>query len=252
MRIRKISRWQASGLHLLISAAIAAVALAVMLLVWYPPPLFEAEGGSGLVILLGAVDVILGPLVTLIVFRAGKRGMKFDLAVIGIVQAAALAYGVHVVFLARPAFLVFVQGQFEIAHPVDIEPAELARAKSPQFGSLPLGAPRWAVARLPQDPAERSELTMKALGGADLQSFPRYWVPYEEGRGDVLERAMSFERLRAREPKYAALVEKHLAGSGSAAADARFALLRARRAWVVVILDARTAAPRSMLVVERN
>ena len=36
---------------------------------------------------------VVGPLLTLIVFRAGKPGMKFDLAVIGLVQVAALAYG---------------------------------------------------------------------------------------------------------------------------------------------------------------
>src|SRR5688572_11809421 len=64
---RKLTRWQASGLHLLISIAIAAAALAVTLLVWYPRPLFEASGGTGLLYILVGVDVAIGPLITLVV-----------------------------------------------------------------------------------------------------------------------------------------------------------------------------------------
>src|SRR5438105_2738136 len=116
---RKVTRWQASGLHLLISLALGIAACALMLLVWYPPPLFEAEGGNKLLLILVGVDVILGPLITLIIFRQGKRGLKLDLAAIGILQLVALAYGMHIVFLARPAFIVFVKDRFEIARAVD-------------------------------------------------------------------------------------------------------------------------------------
>jgi hypothetical protein len=83
------SRWQASGTHLLVCVVIAAVVISVMLGVWYPGPLFEAAGGSELLYILVGVDVILGPLLTLIVFKSGKRGMKFDLTMIGLVQVAA-------------------------------------------------------------------------------------------------------------------------------------------------------------------
>lgn len=56
--IRKgYTRWQASGIHLLISAAIAASVLTVMLSVWYARPLFEADGGMGLLFILVGVDV---------------------------------------------------------------------------------------------------------------------------------------------------------------------------------------------------
>ena len=76
---RGFTRWQASATHLLISVAIAAVALFVLLRVWYPPPLFTAEGGNDLLFILVAVDVVIGPLITLIVFKSGKPGLRFDL-----------------------------------------------------------------------------------------------------------------------------------------------------------------------------
>lgn len=251
MTSRRISRWQASAVHLGISVAIAAVAVALMVLVWYPPPLFVAEGGTGLLVILTGVDVVLGPLITLVVFRQGKPGMALDLAVIAALQAGALLYGMHVVYIARPAFLVYVQGQFEVARAVDLDPAELAKAKLPQFRSPPATGPVWAAAVMPDDQKERTELTLQALAGHDLQEFPRLWAPYEERRDDILGRAMTLEQLRKREPKYVAPAERGLADAGLAAAGTRFMLLRARQAWVVVLLDARTAAPLRMVIGER-
>src|SRR5258708_25743002 len=112
MEKKKVTRWQASGLHLLISVAVAAAVFALMLSLWYPGPLFEAAGGDDLLFILVGVDVVVGPLITLVIFRSGKRGLKFDLAVIGMLQIAALAYGVYALDLARPPFLGLVKDQF--------------------------------------------------------------------------------------------------------------------------------------------
>ena len=101
-----MSRWKAAGIHLSISAFIGLVVGALLLGVWYPPPFFHAAGADVLVVLLVGVDVVLGPLLTLIVFKSGKRGLKFDLALIGTMQAVALVYGMSVVLESRPVFLV--------------------------------------------------------------------------------------------------------------------------------------------------
>jgi hypothetical protein len=124
-----MSRWRAAGVHLLISAGIAAGVLAVMVAVWYPPPLFQAMGGVTLALILIGVDVVLGPALTLIVFRSGKRRLKLDLAVIALVQVAALLYGCYVVALARPAYIVFVKDQFQVATAAQLSPELLAEAR---------------------------------------------------------------------------------------------------------------------------
>ena len=41
-----MSRWQAAGLHLGLSAAIAAIVLGVLYLLWYPATYFTAMGES--------------------------------------------------------------------------------------------------------------------------------------------------------------------------------------------------------------
>jgi len=245
------SRWQASGTHLLISLTIAAAVVTLMLSLWYPQPLFEAAGGNDLLFILVGVDVVLGPLLTLIVFKSGKRGMKFDLALIGLVQIAALAYGVTVVFLARPAFIVFVKDRFEMVSVVELGPAELAAAKYPEFRAPPWSGPLLVAADMPVDPGERKKLIELAMGGFDLQHYPRYYVPYAERTKEVLAQADTVARLRATEPVTAKEVDEYLVSSGTKEDAVRCLLLRTRFAWVAVLVDANTARPVKMLLGER-
>lgn len=249
--MKALSRWQAAGLHFLICLAIAAVTVTVMLMVWYPRPLFEAAGGNDLLFILVAVDVVLGPLLTLVVFKAGKRGMKFDLWVIGLVQVAALAYGVHIVYLARPAYVVFIKDRFELASAVDLTEDKLAEAKYPQFRKVPVTGPVLAATDFPTDPAERQKVIEAAFAGLDLHYFPKYFVPYAERRDQVLAAAMTMERFRAAEPQSARAADEWLASSGTPPGAVRALLLRTRFAWIVVLVDPATAQPVKMLVGEK-
>src|SRR5688500_10728960 len=128
---RPISRWRASALHLGVSLVVAALVFAVIYFVWYPAPLFQSAGGRHLFALIALVDVTLGPLITLIVFRAGKPGMRFDLVTIATLQVAALAYGVWVLYEARPVWIVFVKDRYELVRANNVLDAELAKAKPP-------------------------------------------------------------------------------------------------------------------------
>ena len=244
---KPLSRWQAAGAHFLICVAIAAAVVTLMLMVWYPGPLFEASGGNMLLVILVSVDVTLGPLLTLIVFKAGKPGMKFDLTVIAAVQLAALVYGGHVVFLARPAFVVFVKDRFEVVAAAEIEAEELAKAKVPEFRQLPIGGPKFVAADFPEDPGERQKLVEAALSGRDLQHFPRLFVPYAERTREVLAKAKPLAKLRE-EPEVAAAIDAYVASEGPGASQRPALLLRTRFAWLVVVVDPKTAEPGRMLL----
>lgn len=245
------TRWGASGIHLVLSALIAAGVLAFMLAAWYPGPLFQAAGGNDLLLILVGVDVVIGPLITLVIYRPGKRGLKFDLAAIGVLQLAALAYGAHIVYLARPAFIVFVKDRFEVVTAVELAPEALAEARFPQFRAPSLAGPRLAASDFPTDPGEKKRLLELAFAGFDLQHFPKYWVPYEERRKELLAAAQTLEQVRKSEPVHAKVVEEYLAQSGTRPEDVRWLLLRARRAFVSVVIDPKTAEPLKMLVAEK-
>ena len=248
---KAFSRWQAAGTHLLICLAVAASVVTLMLAVWYPRPLFEAAGGNDLLFIVLAVDVSVGPLLTLIVFKSGKPGMKFDLAVIGLLQLSALVYGVHIVALARPAFIVFAKDRFELVTPAELAAEELAAAKYPQFRAPPWTGPMLAAADLPTDPAEHKKLIDLSLAGFDVQHFPRYWAPYAERAKEVLAKADTIARLRVTDPDTAKAVDAWLAASGTKEDAVRALLLRTRFAWVAVLVDPKTAQPVKMVLGER-
>ena len=248
---RTLNRFQAAGLHFTICLAIAAVTVTLMLALWYPGPLFEAAGGLGLLFLVVGVDVVLGPLLTLVVYKAGKKGMAFDLAVIAMLQVAALAYGLHVVSLARPAYIVFIKDRFDLATAVDLPADRLAQARHPEFRRIPWTGPAFVAADMPTDPEERNALVAAALAGMDLHQFPRTWVPYAERRKAVLAAAMTMERLRRTEPASAPAADAWLKKEGRADDSVRALLLRTRFAWVVVLVDPATAEPVQLVLGER-
>ena len=250
MEKKKVTRWRASGLHLLISIAVAVGVLALMLSLWYPGPLFEAAGGNDLLFILVGVDVVVGPLITLVIFRSGKRGLKFDLGVIAALQIGALIYGMHAVYLARPAFIVFVADQFQVASAAQLDPEELAKAKYPEFRQPPLGGPMLAFAVVPTDPVEFRQFVILGAAGHDLQEFPRLFVPYAERTAQVLARSLTMTRVRQLEPQTAKVVDAWLAQSGTREADVRYVPLRGRTAWIAVLIDAKTAQPVKMLITD--
>jgi hypothetical protein len=244
---RRLTRWRASGAHLLISAGIAAAVLALMLMVWYPPPLFQAAGGNDLALILIGVDVVIGPLLTLIVFKPGKWGLKFDLVAIAVFQLAALLYGAHIIFLARPAFIVFVKDRFE----VELRPERLAAARYEQFRTAPWTGPMLVGGAWPNDRAEQQMLLDANLAGEDLQHFPKYYVPYADSRREVLAKADPIARVREIEPAAGKIIDEWLAKSGVREQDVRHLRLRARHGWVAVLIDRRSAQPVKMLLVEK-
>lgn len=157
-----MSRYKAFAIHLCISACIGALVFLAIVCLWYPPPLFDADGGSTLTLLLIGVDLALGPLLTLVVFRSGKPSLRFDLSVIALLQASALAYGVWISAQSRPVYLALLPNRARIVHAnqlVDV-PA------SGPFSSAPWLGPKPVVARLPEDSARRNEILWSVISGA--------------------------------------------------------------------------------------
>jgi hypothetical protein len=196
------SRLRAALVHFLICLCIAAAVLLLMLLVWYPHPYFEASGALRLALIVIGVDVVVGPVLTFVVFKRGKRTLKFDLSVIAAIQLAALTYGIHVVYVARPVFLVFAIDQFAIVAANDVDPDSLAKVRDTQFGALSRSGPRLVGAQMPQDYRERERILASAVNtGRDLPQMPHHYVPYEQVKPTVIARAKPLEQLRERHPE---------------------------------------------------
>ncbi len=129
-----------------------------------------------LLMLIGGVDLIVGPFLTLVIFKAGKASLRFDLSVIAIVQAAFLAFGLYSLFVTRPVFMVASGKVFDLVFANEISPASLEAGRQSPYGVLGVTRPVLVGAVLPTDPVERSRILDSALsGGGDLQTMPKYF-----------------------------------------------------------------------------
>ncbi|MEQ1685348.1 MAG: TfpX/TfpZ family type IV pilin accessory protein [Burkholderiaceae bacterium] len=231
-------RARAAGVHLLISAAVAAAAAALVFGVWFPGIYRQVAGGRDLFILITSVDVVLGPLLTFAVFnlKKGWPHLRRDLAVIGAIQLAALVYGMVTVYGARPVAMVFEADRFRVISVAQVEMDELPQAR-PEYRQLPLTGPWLLGARVPRPGDEANDALFKGLRGIDRAQRPLFWQPYAESTADALARARPLAILLAKYPALASNVKAELQALKVDEASAKFLPLIGRGGDWVVILD---------------
>ena len=217
-----MSRYKAAGIHLLLTCLIAAIAVCLMVFVWYPPPLFQLLGGLGLLTLISGCDIVIGPLLTFVVFKSGKRGMKFDLVVIAILQLCALAYGAYIMAVARPVFIVFVKDRFELVSIADIQPARWEKAADPRFRHAPWTGPEYIGVKWPADRAEQQKLLDMAFQGADVHQLPEYFSPYEVVAAEAAAKAQPIAELKHLNYSKSKLIDDEVASLGLKESDVGF------------------------------
>lgn len=161
--------------HLLISLLVAGVSLFLIFKIWYPAPLHVALGVGGLTIMMLAIDVVLGPLLTLVLAKEGKKGLKMDLIVIGIVQLSALLYGLYTVDKGRPVAIAFDINRFELVqkHMIigDDKKALLKQYIESQGRAIPVVAVRPAKDESELAKRMENELELGIMASADPELY---------------------------------------------------------------------------------
>ena len=194
-----MNRWKAAAIHLLISIALASLIGALLYFVWFPSPYFAAAGASGLILLLMGVDVCIGPLLTLLVVNRHKarKLLRLDLTVIGVLQAIAFGYGVHVITGARPVFIVAEVDRLVIVSAEQLSDADLAKGDRPQFRKRSLTGPV-LVGALPPKGGASGDFALQVLAtGKDIDQLPQYYLPYDQVIGAVMKRAKPLSSLKS-------------------------------------------------------
>ena len=59
-------------------------------------------GAGKLFLMMLGVDIILGPILTFIIYQKNKKSLKFDLFIIACIQISAIGYGVYSMYGGRP------------------------------------------------------------------------------------------------------------------------------------------------------
>lgn len=191
------SRLRACAIHLACSAVVAAVLVFLITTVWYPSPLFELAQGRHIFLLLIGCDVTLGPVITLIIFniRKPRRELVRDLAIVVAVQVAAMVYGVSTLLQARPAYIVYNAGQFNVPLANELVAGTEAAASEQPVGA-PWFGPALVGTRLPTETKESNRLLFSAVAGhGDVFEMPRYFVAYADVKREAASRARAADVL---------------------------------------------------------
>lgn len=179
----------------------ASVLAYIVFGVWYPAPLGKALGVLGIFLIVLTVDATLGPLITFVIYKKGKKGLAMDLAIVVILQISALSYGVHVVAEGRPVWIVFNVDRFDIVQATEISAENRAKA-AVEYQELSWFGPKWVASDVPEDPAARTELMFNAAsGGADLPQRPDLYRPLSTFKNTMKAHGQTLEALNAFNPK---------------------------------------------------
>ena len=211
-----MTRVRAALVHLAISGTAAAVAVSLIVFGWYTLPYFWLIGGPMLVMLIVGVDVVLGPLLTFVVYAPSKsqKELFFDLTLIGLLQAAALVYGLHTGYSSRLVYAVYVDRAFHLVKAAELGIAGVGESKRQEFSSLPVFGPYFIGAQLPTTPKGVSDLSFYRVTGVGDFRVPEYYVPLVEVRQQMAGYGLSRETLAKRNPVLLQNVEAVLSKSG--------------------------------------
>jgi hypothetical protein len=228
-------RFWAASKHFGFTLLVAAFVTLPLIFWLYPSPFFEAAGGMHLLGLVVAVDVVLGPTLTFLIFDRKKASLKKDLVVIACLQLVALAYGLYVTALSRPLFMTYVVDRFETVSAAEFDEVEFLKASS-HLKSPAWGVPQQAFAEQPADPKERELILFSSTQGIDLKQMFRYYKPLELGRPKIIERAKPITELKLYNS--AALVDRTLVPFGKQ--SLAFVPLQGKKRDLTVLVNATT------------
>lgn len=193
-----VTRLHAFAIHLGISLAIFLVLLAVLVFDWYRFPLFSIEGGWKAVQIIAGCDIVLGPLLTLIVYKPGKPRLKLDLSIIAAIQFAALVAGMTITYLQRPALMVFAEERF---HSLTRDYVGMAGINADQLDAFRNTPYPLAIVRLPDSEEERNKIRWSSLGRGGLYLRGDLYVAQNaQYLIEVEKHSLDIEKLAADRP----------------------------------------------------
>ena len=229
---------KAASVHLVLSLGVAALLGTLVFGLWYPYPYRDISGGRELFLLIVSVDVVCGPLLTLVLFSPFKPRTELwrDLSLVALIQLGALGYGVWTVWQARPLFLVNEIDRFKVISQPDLRGAslsELPAALQPRWFTKPITI----AIREPKDADERQAVLFESIqGGRDYAERPEFYLPYEgEAALKSLLRAKPLAVFLQKRPDQQSLAKALATERGADIAQLMYLPVVARQDWIAVL-----------------
>lgn len=176
-----------AAIHFLVTLIIAVLVGGLVFFLWYPSPYRDMAGGLGLYKLILIVDIVCGPLLTLLLVSPTKtrKAILIDILLVAVIQLSALAYGLNSVRQARPVAMVFEYNRFRLVNAANIDISSKSEIR-PAFQKIPLWGVQVVGIKKPASKKEQqANLKEFMLTGKEMGMFPKFWIPYEDVTQDV-------------------------------------------------------------------
>jgi hypothetical protein len=224
--------------HFGISLLVAFFAAALVFGLWYPFPYRELSGGRELFILVVTVDIICGPLLTLVLYNPIKPRAELvrDLGLVVLIQMAALLYGLWTVWMVRPLFMVNEFDRFKAVATADVRNFDFTKLPLSLQPSLWAG-PILVGLRQPKDAQERQKVLFESVqGGADYAERPEFYLAYEgEVALNSLKKAKNASDFLKRYPEQADAIKKISAQAGLDFERVQYLPVMGRTDWIALL-----------------
>jgi hypothetical protein len=243
-------KFRAFAIHFATTLFVAALAAALIFLVWYPDPFDAMVGGLKLFTLITGIDLALGPLVSLVVYdsRKSRRALVFDYTVIAILQISALVYGVYSVSQNRPVFVAFVKDRIEVIAAGEIAEQDWQEAKGTKYSSPPWRGPVLVATRVKR--ADRNEALDAGFKGRDVGVRPKFYVEYETRTDAIKRRIKSLRSLERRHKEATPLIAAALSELGRPAEDFGWVPVKHTHGFWTALMDRKTGYPVKYLPID--
>ena len=142
------------------------------------------------------MDIVLGPALTLVVFKTGKPGLKKDLSIIAAIQIFGFIYGAHAFYIERPAFAIFYDSDyFEVIPASEME--DLGKL-DPALGHSKLGGPSIVFVEAPTEISELQKILEEMIKGAPpIHLRPEFYKPLKENFNKKFRLSRDLDKLQA-------------------------------------------------------
>lgn len=181
--------------HLLISFFIAFLVVGLVFFIWYPTPLAIAVGVTHIFLMMLAIDVIIGPVLGVLIYKEGKKTLKIDLTIIITIQIIFLCYGIHGIEQGRPVWIAYNVDRFELIRKNEIIADDITQAL-PQFQQVTWLSPQWVGVELSKNKKQREEdMFTEVLAGISLAQKPERYVKFNQAKPKIKQRAKDLKEL---------------------------------------------------------
>ena len=227
---------KASLIHLSISILLIALLVGSIIFFLFPRYFISVTDFKEVATLILSIDLVLGPLLTFVVYKPRKKTLKFDLGVIASIQLSALIYGAYALYQVHPVYVTFNVDRFTVVSAKDADPK---KAKYDEYRVSKLSAGKLAFAKIPESLEKRNELLLSsAMGGEDLEQREEYYEPIKDNISEIIAKGLDPKILMS-DKKVAKFINQH----GDQIENYAFLPLNSLKKDALIVIDKETAEP---------